>query len=568
MHMPSSRINTIRTTPIRILSTAIGMVKNHVVKKAYPQTPFPSFEDFVTKVRKQNERSIYASASELYYAAFFGRDSIEAAEDLLTKDPSFARELIPLLASHQGTKYNLTTEEEPGRIHHEYRMSPKMFYKTTGEKLPEKVAEIYNNLSHQWGGNDRELTYYGSTDATPLYVKLIADYILLTNDLSLLNEVYFDKDGRERKIQESLLDSMEWLVKRILQGPREDVLDITKPQEEKRLPLLEYKRVSSVGITNQIWKDSGTSVIHEDGKLPNNKYPIATIELQGHAYDALIKASQLLRKEFPEKTQKWTTLAKGIQEVVFKKFWLEDRQYFAMAMDRDKNGKYRLVKTLTSDQTELLNTELFDIFREKEYKMYVSGIINSVYTSDFLTDVGMRCRSLAYDNLVDFWDYHGTRAVWIKATYDFVTGLEKQGFYKLAEQLKIRILNGTRISGNFIELFYVSPDGKVAYDPLGKKKTKHHEEIAATTMPEHMQTWTASAVAAIEYDFAHPQERDKPVPWKAELEDKLLRTNSQVTLITSPRKAYKAFPKNYSYTVNVEKGLESEKEFKKRQFTP
>lgn len=545
---------------------AIILAKKGILSRAYPTTEFPQYDEFVKKVRRQKERSIYASASELYYAAFFGRDAIEAAEDLLRKDPSFARELIPLLASHQGTQYNLITEEEPGRIHHEYRMSPKTYYETTGEHLPTRVAEIYEKLARMWEGNDREMTYYGSVDATPLYIKLIVNYIELTGDSKILEERYFDKDGREKTIQESFFDAMEWIVTRIEQGPREDVLNVAKPLDaQTRLPLLEYKRTSEYGITNQTWKDSLTSVIHENGKLANSQYPIATIELQGHAYDALCLASKLFTEKEQEKVTHWTVLAETIRHIVFEKFWLPKRNYFAMAVDRDSHGNYRAVTTRTSDQTELLNTALFDDLPEEEYQTYIKGILTHVYSEQFLTDVGIRSRSLEHDELIDFWDYHGSRAVWIKATYDFAKGLKQQGFPQLAKQLEFRILNGIRIAGAFSELFYVAPNGQVAYMPHRKRKTKRHEEILATTIPEHMQTWTASAVAAIEYDLQHPNRKQHQEHWKEVIEDHLMRTNPQVTLITTPRKAYKALPKQYSYTINTQKGQASEENFKKRQ---
>lgn len=548
---------------LRNLTVTMAFLRKFVISKAYPQTPFPRFEEFEILVRRGKERAVYASASEMYYAAFFGRDTIEAAEDLLLKDPSFAKDVIPLLAAHQGTQYNLLTEEEPGRIHHEYRMSPQTYLAVTGEKLPKPVAQIYETLSRKWNGNEREMTYYGSVDATPLYIKLIADYISQTQDKDILSSTYTDKDNQTRTIQDSLLAAMEWLITRIEKGPREDLLSLIKPEQpEKRLPLLEYKRATQEGIQNQIWKDSQTAVIHENAKLPNLNYPIATIELQGHAYDALMKAASLLQAELPDEAQKWTNLAKQMQEIVFSTFWLHDRNYFAQAIDRSIHGQYQIVRTLTSDQTELLNTTIFDTLSQEEQQKYVSGIVLNVYSHQFLTDVGIRSRSLSYDHLVDFWDYHGARTVWIKATYDFAKGLEKQGFYELATQLKIRILNGVRIAGNFAELFYVAPNGQVMYKPAGKKQKKH-EEIAATTIPEHMQTWTASAVAAIEYEFRRPVQRQPLEDWKNKVEKAVIKELPIQSLITSPRKAYKALPTHYGYNINLEKGKESEENFTK-----
>lgn len=548
---------------LRKLTTAMVFLRQSMLAKAYPRTPFPKFEEFEKQVRRANERAVYASASELYFAAFFGRDTIEAAEDLMEKDPSFAREVIPLLASHQGTQFNLITEEEPGRIHHEYRLSPQVYQEITGEVLPPKVAEIYETLCKKWGGNEKEMTYYGSVDATPLYVKLVLDYIKKTNDNTFLQQTYLDKDNQTKTIRDSLLLALDWIVTRIEKGPREDALSLIKPEyPEPRIPLLEYKRSTEKGIPNQIWKDSQTAVLHENGKLPNHNYPIATVELQGHAYDALMGAAHFLRKDYEKEAATWTTLAEKIQNIVCGMFWLPQEHYFAQAIDRNRQGYYQIIKTATSDQTELLNTSIFDNLDKKAREEYITGIIQTVYNKNFLTDVGIRSRSLAFDNLVDYWDYHGSRSSWIKATYDFAKGLDRQGFYQLADQLKIRILNGVRIAGSFAELFYVAPNGRVIYDPLGRRTKKLHEEIPATSIPEHMQTWTASAVAAIEYEFSHPPKRPAPEKWKIILEKKLLEALPKAILITSARKAYKALPKDYGYKINIEKGHESEKKFR------
>ncbi|HEY4034669.1 MAG TPA: hypothetical protein VGL94_11960 [Ktedonobacteraceae bacterium] len=115
--------------------------------------------------------TVYASDSLLFKDAFFGRDALEVAEDLLEAYPQIAHSVILSLARLQGVTVNKQSEEEPGKIHHEYRS----LY-VDGQKISEASQSILHFLSQQWGGTDTEVLYYGTIDATPLYACLIADY--------------------------------------------------------------------------------------------------------------------------------------------------------------------------------------------------------------------------------------------------------------------------------------------------------------------------------------------------------------------------------------------------------
>lgn len=129
----------------------------------------PDPEATLEKVRAKGW-GLYASAGENYGIAVFGRDSLEAAEDILSSKPEIAKDVITTLAKFQGTKTDLASEEDQGKIHHELRM--------LNADTPDKTRRLIQSLQRKWGtnrGTDR-LLYYGSVDATELFVNLAASY--------------------------------------------------------------------------------------------------------------------------------------------------------------------------------------------------------------------------------------------------------------------------------------------------------------------------------------------------------------------------------------------------------
>src|SRR5262249_8126738 len=175
---------------------------------------------------------------------------------------------------------------------------------------------------------------------------------------------------------------------------------------------------------------------------------------------------------------------------------MPERGYFAMGLDRDPQGRPRQIESQSSNAALLLSSTVFDDLPDRQ--RYIAGLVSNIYTSNFVTDVGVRCRSLVEDDLVDFQDYHGTWPNWQKDGYDVACGLERQRFMRLAEQLYARLLNGVNVAGAPVEFLYVSPEQQVHYDFADHDLVSAHpREIHGTNRPEPMQTWTVTAMLAI-----------------------------------------------------------------------
>ena len=420
---------------------------------------------------------VFASVGPHFQYALFGRDSAETAEDILDTRPTVAHDIILTLACLQGTKVDYQSEEEPGKIHHEFRRKH-----LNGEPIPEESQHILYDLQHIWGGIGTEETiYYGSYDATPLFIRLVGQYVAAHGE-DILNKTIQARDGQARTVRESVELALDWLDAKIAAHPQS---------------LLAYKRMNAIGILNQCWKDSATSHIHTDGSLPNYNEPVASIELQGLAYDALLTGVRLGLGD-GDKQRSWRERAGNLQESTLANLWLSDRRYFAQGLDIDPTGKPRRLDTITSDAAALLDSNLLHDLPSSQAKSYIEGIAALVFSDNLLTDVGVRCRAVEHWDLVDYIDYHGPNAVWPKETFDIAKGLRRAGMADKAEELETRIRHGLIMASEFIEFFYVSRDGKIWYDrddALAHFGRESHGHPIAT--PEPGQAWTIAAALRI-----------------------------------------------------------------------
>lgn len=497
---------------------------------------WPSALRDLRRLRSPHGRGLYASGGELYSDAIFGRDSIEAAEDLLDARPDIAREVIVTLAGLQGTvdapPGRGSSEEERGKIHHEHR---QLF--VDGRRISPRSQELLEHLSKLWGGDGTSFTYYGSVDATPLYVRLVAAYCD-RHGRSIL-----DERVRDGTVQSSVLLAMYWLERQL---------------ERSSIGLVEFQRRNPDGLTYQVWKDSGTSFIHRDGSLANWDGPIAAVEVQGYAYDALLGAARLFDQG------RWREAAAGLRQRVLDCFWNEDDRYFAMGIDRDATGRPRRVDSVASNGAVLLDSSLFD--GHPDAGTFLRGVVERICGPELLTEVGVRCRSLSEDQLVDFQDYHGTWAVWIKEGYDVARGLRRQGFPRLARQVCIRLLNAVNVAGENAEFLYVSPDGRVHYDfrnahAAGGRPTR----ILGTNVPEQAQAWTVSAVLAIKSAMACAGPEPPAVGWRRALEDAVLARMPRVDCVRTPAERASAFARRGDFVTDVAAGCDRDRETRSRR---
>ncbi len=411
---------------------------------------------------------IQASNYKLFKWAIFGRDSLIVGLDLVPYYPALSARILISLSRLQGEQANSISEEEPGRIHHEYRNLI-----IGGELIGPDQAAILHELAAKWGGTESELCYYGTVDATPQFVRLIAAHVRHHGPEVLATRIV-RRDGTITTLAESALSALAWLSHRIAAS---------------ELGLLEFCRTNPRGHGYQGLRDGQTSYLHEDGSLANPDAPMASIEVQGLAYDALLDGAEL----FPDHANcpRWLDQAATLRQTTLEQFWMPDRQSFAMALDRPAVGALpRLVRTATSLPAELLDTRLFDGLPESETQSYVSSIVGKMFSSEFITDVGLRMRGLKYASLVPYWDYQGAKVSWAVNSNFFARGLRRQGLAPLAEEIEDRILNGINKSRQCYEFWYVDTDGRVIYLP---EMASGQRAVAATNMPERTQAWTVSA---------------------------------------------------------------------------
>src|SRR5207302_5999362 len=188
--------------------------------------------------------------------------------------------------------------------------------------------------------------------------------------------------------------------------------------------------------------------------------------------------------------------AQALRERVIRKLWIPAECYFAMGLDRDGEGRARWIESIASNGALLLDTALFDGLPAAD--LYVAGLVRRICSPDFMTEVGIRCRSASEGGLVDFQDYHGDWTVWMKETFDVARGLERQGLPWLARQIGIRLLNAVNIAGAHVEFLYVSPDQRVMYDFRARDlRSAEPEVITGTNQPEAPSTRTVTAALAL-----------------------------------------------------------------------
>jgi glycogen debranching enzyme len=234
-----------------------------------------------------------------WFCAPFGRDALITAYESLTLTPSLAVDALRTLAAHQGKENDDTTEEEPGKILHELRF---------GEMA--RAAEIPH------------VPYYGSIDATPLFVILAEATYRFTADLAFVEE-----------LRPALLGALAWIDARSACGTQ----------------LVTYARRSDRGLENQGWKDSRAGVSYPDGRRAAP--PIALCEIQGYAIDAYARGARLLARLGDEASATiYGARAASLRELFDATFWLPDHGRYAYAID----GEGKELPTVVSNLGHLL----------------------------------------------------------------------------------------------------------------------------------------------------------------------------------------------------------------------
>ncbi len=229
----------------------------------------------------------FCAAGSPWYLTLFGRDSLWAAFMAVPFDLELAGGTLRTLARRQGTRHDRDTEEQPGKILHEIRRG---------------------SLTHR---GDLPPNYYGSVDATPLFVILAHEawrWGLPTEQVA--------------ELVPHVEAALAWLR------------DFGDPDGDG---FIEYLKDSDRGLDNQGWKDSQDGIQFADGRLA--RPPIALAEVQGYAYDAAIRGAELLERFSRPGADDWRRWADELATAFRARFWLTDDRgaYPAIALDGDND---------------------------------------------------------------------------------------------------------------------------------------------------------------------------------------------------------------------------------------
>jgi len=260
----------------------------------------------LTSIVAHTDRGSFMMAGIPWFATLFGRDSIFTALSVLQFNPDIAGRTLKMLAGLQGTKVDDARDEQPGKIVHEMRAGEMA---ATGE-IP-------------FG------RYYGTIDATPLFLWLIGLYVSITGDLKLASDLW---PNVER--------ALEW---------------IDKWGDRDHDGYLEYMQETPQGLANQGWKDSYDSISHADGELAAP--PIALCEVQGYLYAAYTEIGKVAaRLGHIELAGKLAQQAAALKSKFIHDFWIEQKQTVALALDGDKKA----CQVMSSNAAHCLATGLLD----------------------------------------------------------------------------------------------------------------------------------------------------------------------------------------------------------------
>jgi glycogen debranching enzyme len=325
-----------------------------------------------------NPEANYPYAGVPWFGTVFGRDGIITALQSLWLNPEMARGVLECLASSQATKVDSSIEAEPGKILHEMRQ---------GEMAA--LGEV------PFG------RYYGSVDATPLFIILAGAYYERTADAKFIKELWPNIERALRWIDEFGDADGDCFV--------------------------EYRRHGAKGLVQQGWKDSNDSIFHADGTIA--EAPIALCEVQGYVYAAKLAASRLCR--FAGSSDRSATLeveAENLRARFEEQFWCEELSTYALALD----GRKRPCQVRASNAGHCLYAGI----ASPERAQRVAG---TLFQPESFNGWGVRTVASGearYNPL----SYHNG-SIWPHDNSLIASGLAKYGFKKLAGQIFMALLD-------------------------------------------------------------------------------------------------------------------------------
>lgn len=368
--------------------------ERHKMRKRIPSifTANEQFNHWVNRSRadilsllSRTKYGYYPYAGVPWYNTPFGRDGIITALQILWIAPGMAHDTLIFLAKTQAKEVNAFSDAEPGKIFHEFR---------GGEMV--ELGEIPFK------------EYYGSVDATPLFIVLAGAYYQRTGDLRTIKKIWSNIEAALNWIKEyGNIDENGFLY---------------------------YHHKSIKGLVNQGWKDSHDSMSHANGELA--PLPIALCEVQGYVYDAKLKAAFLA--DALKKTEFADTLrheAMELKKRFNEQFWDEELKTYSMALDGNKQP----LRVKSSNAGHTLFSGIADVSK-------TADLVNTLMGEELFSGWGIRTLG-SKEKRYNPMSYHNG-SVWPHDVSLIASGFSRYGFRKETQQLTAGLFDASL----FIEL--------------------------------------------------------------------------------------------------------------------
>ncbi len=307
-----------------------------------------------------------------WFMTLFGRDSLIVSLQSLPVHTLFARAALERLATLQAQAFDDDHDAQPGRIMHEIRHG--------------ELAAL--DLIPQ-------TPYYGTWDATPLYLIVLSEAYRWTGDLAL--------------------------VRRYLPAAEKCLAWIDRYGDEDQDGFQEYRTRSARGYRNQGWKDAHDALVYPDGRQVDP--PIGTCELQGYVYDAKLRMAELYDVlERPRRARTLRRQAATLKQRFNDRFWMPDEAFFAFGLDRQK----KQIKSIASNPGQCLWSGIVDD-RKAE------SVVRRLLRPDMWSGWGIRTLSSDHKAYNPFSYQLGS--VWPHDNGLIALGFRRYGFAREAAQV-------------------------------------------------------------------------------------------------------------------------------------